>query len=169
VLFIGFLDVVLKDLESDEYTVIDIKTSTKGWNKFKRQDTKLTNQLAAYKHFFAEDMGVGAGDVKTRFLICQRQTNKWQPRHVSEFVPDTGPERRAEFLGWMEEMLDEGLDGSERRADAPLEPRPEKFRCVWCPFSKTFNGGKCPEGGMDFEKGSYPEGMRPYIDDKWIK
>jgi hypothetical protein len=36
--FIGFMDVVLKDTVRDRIKIIDIKTSTKGWNKYENVD-----------------------------------------------------------------------------------------------------------------------------------
>ena len=32
--FIGFIDVLLKDKTTQEYIIIDLKTSTRGWNKY---------------------------------------------------------------------------------------------------------------------------------------
>ena len=52
--FVGFMDVVLHDKKTGRMKVIDIKSSTMGWNKYMKAvviDKNKTNQLLLYKHF----------------------------------------------------------------------------------------------------------------------
>ena len=35
--FIGYIDVLIHDTVRDRYKIIDIKTSTMGWNKYQKQ------------------------------------------------------------------------------------------------------------------------------------
>jgi mevalonate kinase len=51
--FVGFMDVVLHDKKTGRMKVIDIKSSTMGWNKYMKADKNKTNQLLLYKHFMA--------------------------------------------------------------------------------------------------------------------
>ena len=34
--FVGFIDVLLKDKTTQDYIIIDLKTSTRGWNKYQK-------------------------------------------------------------------------------------------------------------------------------------
>lgn len=166
--FVGYLDVVFRVRGRDEYIVMDIKTSTKGWDKWKKQDVLKTNQLAAYKDYWARLMGVDPGNIFPRFLICQRNLGDYDNRHIELFVPPSGSERRQEIRDWTDEALDKGFDGTDRVTEPELEKRPDKFTCAFCPFSDQFGDvGGCDQNGETFD--DYPEGMRPYIDDKWIK
>tara|TARA_Y100000593_G_C4168316_1_gene265598 strand:- start:7 stop:540 length:534 start_codon:yes stop_codon:yes gene_type:complete len=47
--WIGYLDIVIKDTISDTIKIYDIKTSTKGWNKWMKKDENKTQQLLLYK------------------------------------------------------------------------------------------------------------------------
>ena len=47
--FVGYMDVVLHDKKTGRMRIIDIKSSTMGWNKYMKHKNK-TNQLL-YKHF----------------------------------------------------------------------------------------------------------------------
>ena len=50
--FVGFIDLVMKDTRNGRFKVIDIKTSTKGWNKYVKQDKIKSDQILLYKKVF---------------------------------------------------------------------------------------------------------------------
>mgnify|MGYP003877201489 CR=1 FL=1 len=56
--FIGYMDVVIYDNFRDRYKIIDIKTSTMGWNKYMKADKSKTNQLLLYKRFYALEKNI---------------------------------------------------------------------------------------------------------------
>ena len=49
---IGYLDIVILDEVLDVIKIIDIKTSTMGWNKWQKADENKTQQLLLYKQFY---------------------------------------------------------------------------------------------------------------------
>lgn len=164
--FIGYLDVVLKVEGQQQYIVIDLKTSTSGWDKWSKEDPLKTNQLAAYKKFWSDKMEVPMGDVKPRFIICQREMGEWDSRHIESFIPPSGPDKREQFREWMDEMLDTAFENGEPVSDRLMPKRPKKYKCCWCPFSDQFG----TVGGCEHEEfDDYSDGMKPYIDNKWIE
>ena len=44
VMMLGYLDVVIRDKRNNKITIIDIKTSTRGWNKYQKADKTKTSQ-----------------------------------------------------------------------------------------------------------------------------
>ena len=50
--FRGYMDVVIHNKTTGRVKIIDIKTSTMGWNKYMKADKNKTNQLLLYKYFF---------------------------------------------------------------------------------------------------------------------
>jgi hypothetical protein len=46
----GYLDIVLREKETGDIKIIDLKTSTKGWNQWAKKDEKKLNQLLIYKN-----------------------------------------------------------------------------------------------------------------------
>ena len=43
---------IFYDTVRDRYKIIDIKTSTMGWNKYQKADKNKTDQLLLYKNFW---------------------------------------------------------------------------------------------------------------------
>ena len=54
ILFKGMLDVVLYHENTDEFTIIDIKTSTRGWHDKMKKNEDKQFQLILYKKYFSE-------------------------------------------------------------------------------------------------------------------
>ena len=52
--FVGYIDLVIKDTVRDRIKIIDIKTSTMGWNKYMKADKNKSNQLLLYKQFYSK-------------------------------------------------------------------------------------------------------------------
>ena len=50
---VGYLDLVILD-EDNTIKIYDIKTSTRGWNKWMKKDENKTQQLLLYKQFYAK-------------------------------------------------------------------------------------------------------------------
>ena len=58
ILYIGYLDLVLYHEPTNTFKIIDIKTSTKGWNDYNKKDEDKQFQLILYKKFFSKQFGV---------------------------------------------------------------------------------------------------------------
>ena len=52
--FVGYMDVVLHDKKTGRMKIIDIKSSTMGWNKYMKADKNKTNQLLLYKTLYGK-------------------------------------------------------------------------------------------------------------------
>ena len=137
VYFIGFIDIVTHNEATGEYFLYDLKTSTRGWNKYMKQDKTKTDQLLLYKIFFAKELGVPDYKVHIGYLIMKRQLYKTSypnPR-VTEFAPANGPPslKRAwsGFNNFTDLVFsDEGSYISEQKAT------PSKSSCRFCSFGK---------------------------------
>ena len=137
VYFIGYIDIVTHNEVTGEYFLYDLKTSTRGWNKYMKQDKTKTDQLLLYKIFFAKELGVPDYKVHIGYLIMKRQLYKTSypnPR-VTEFAPANGPPslKRAwsGFNNFTDLVFsDEGSYISEQEAT------PSKNSCRFCSFGK---------------------------------
>ena len=91
--FIGFIDVLLKDKTTQEYIIIDLKTSTRGWNKYQKNDKVKTSQMLLYKKFYSDKYDIPLEKIKVEYQILKRKL--WEgadfpiPR-ISKFVPANG-------------------------------------------------------------------------------
>ena len=56
---VGYLDIVMRHIPTDSVKIIDIKTSTMGWNKWMKKDENKTQQLLLYKQFYSKQYNNG--------------------------------------------------------------------------------------------------------------
>ena len=73
VMMLGYLDVVIRNKVTDTITIIDIKTSTRGWNKWQKADKTKTSQLVLYKKYFAEQYGFDVEKIDIKYMIVKRK------------------------------------------------------------------------------------------------
>ena len=67
------MDVVLHDKKTGRMKIIDIKSSTMGWNKYMKADKNKTNQLLLYKHFMAKQLEISEDKIDVEYLILKRR------------------------------------------------------------------------------------------------
>lgn len=170
--YTGALDVVLKDKDTENYIIIDLKTSTSGWNKWDKKDSGKINQLVAYKLFYSEKLGVPLSDIEIKYLICTREPDwNWTNTHIEEFSPKDDDWAVGQVESNVEDFMKTAFhfpDGEY--TDQDFDPEPEKFTCAFCPYSTQFSSGEyavCDQNGIIFDE--YPKKMKNYIDKKWCK
>lgn len=136
--FIGFIDVLLEDLSTNEYVIIDLKTSTKGWNKYQKNDKVKTSQMLLYKKFYSEKYNIPLDKIKVEYQILKRKL--WEgadfpiPR-ISKFVPANGkPSVNKAWDGFME-FVNEVFDDEGRFIKREYLPTKGKH-CDWCEFKE---------------------------------
>ena len=71
--FIGYIDVLIKDTVRDRYKIIDIKTSTMGWNKWAKADKNKTDQLLLYKYYYGEQNNIPLDKIDIEYFIVKRK------------------------------------------------------------------------------------------------
>ena len=71
--YMGYIDLVIYNKISEEYTIFDIKTSTKGWSKWEKGDKTKHNQLYLYKQYYSELFKVPLSKINVEFYIVKRK------------------------------------------------------------------------------------------------
>lgn len=84
---LAFIDIVLFDKAKNIVKLIDIKTSTSGWNKHMRQNKLKQAQLVLYKYFFSKQYEIPFERIELEFLICKRKLDYGTER-ISSFSPE---------------------------------------------------------------------------------
>ena len=142
---IGYLDVVLRH-ESGRVKIIDLKTSTMGWNKYVKADKVKAAQLLLYKMFYAEQKFVDPKDIDIEFFILKRKLYEkadFPQKRIQKFVPANG----TVSLGRARQMLDtfvtNTFDDKGKYIVENLTATPSKKACRWCEFLNTKD---CTEG-----------------------
>jgi hypothetical protein len=134
--FVGFIDIVLKEVSSGKIIIIDLKTSTRGWNQYQKADKVKTSQMLLYKKFYSEKYNVPLDKIEVEYQILKRKisdTTEFTIPRISKFVPANGkPSVNAAWKGFME-FVDSVYDevGVVKQVDFPTN---KSKACDWCEF-----------------------------------
>ena len=145
VLYIGYLDVVTYNERTDTFKIIDIKTSTKGWNKFAKADENKQFQLLLYKQFFSEQYNIPLEKIDIEFFIVKRKVLDWndskimsphQAYRVQTFSPPSGKIKLGKAKKAITNFISEcfNTDGSIKNKN--YIKTPSKWTCNFCPFKE---------------------------------
>ena len=134
--FVGFIDIVLKEVSSGKIIIIDLKTSTRGWNQYQKADKVKTSQMLLYKKFYSEKYNVPLDKIEVEYQILKRKvsdTTEFTIPRISKFVPANGkPSVNAAWKGFME-FVDSvyNEEGVVKQVDFPTN---KSKSCDWCEF-----------------------------------
>lgn len=134
--FIGFIDIVLKDVSSGEIIIVDLKTSTSGWNKYQKADKVKTSQMLLYKKFYSEKYDIPLDKIKVEYQILKRklmESTEYNIPRISKFIPPHGkPSVNLAWKGFMEFVDTVYADGGLIHTDN--FPTNKGKACNWCEF-----------------------------------
>ena len=138
VVFKGYIDLVIHDTVRDKYIIYDIKTSTKGWNKWQKKDKNKTDQLLLYKQFYSAQMDVPIEKIDVEFFIVKRKL--WEnvdfpQKRVQKVVPASGKVSINRVLLNLNNFLAECFDDKgEYLQDTIYRKEPSQKNCKYCEF-----------------------------------
>ena len=138
--FIGYMDVVLHDTLRDRYKIIDIKTSTMGWNKYQKADKNKTDQLLLYKYFFSKEQEVPIDSVDVEYFIVKRKLYEnldFPQRRVQTFSPASGKPSINKVVSNLQRFIDESFEDGKHNSERDYLKLPSKKNCKYCEFNQT--------------------------------
>lgn len=138
---IGYLDLIFKEEYDNSYHIIDIKTSTRGWNDYKKKDQLLTDQLLLYKKYLVDELGMEVDKVNITYFILKRKidVNSLYPqKRIQEFRPSSGKVSMNRISKQLNQFVTECFnpDGTYNidRIYPPMAGYNMK-NCMFCPFN----------------------------------
>jgi len=142
VFFKGYIDIVLYDEQDDKYIILDIKTSTSGWNDYAKKDDKKLAQLLLYKEFLARQFDIDVDKVDVKYFIVKRKVpaNPEFPamgRRVQEFIPPSGKIKRGQATTALAKFINDAFDKHGQYIDKEYEKTPSRSNCMFCEFKNT--------------------------------
>ena len=138
--FIGYMDVVLHDTFRDRYKIIDIKTSTMGWNKWAKADKNKTDQLLLYKQFYGKQHDIPLDKIDVEYFIVKRKLYEkveFPQRRVQTFQPASGKPSINKLMNNLNQFLDESFINGEYNVEHTYIKQPSKKNCRFCEFNQT--------------------------------
>ena len=140
IMMLGYLDVVMRDKRTDKITIIDIKTSTMGWNKYQKADKNKTSQLVLYKKYFAEQYGYDPEKIDIKYMIVKRkliEAAMFPQKRITEFSPASGKPTRNKLARSIDEFVKSSFkaDGSYNLdREYPAVAGKNNKNCKYCEF-----------------------------------
>ena len=142
---VGYLDVVMRHIPTDSIKIIDIKTSTMGWNKWMKKDENKTQQLLLYKQFYSKQYDHPVERIDVEYFIVKRKLYEkamFPQKRVQKFVPASGKPSMNKVNTRLLKFINEAFDDEgEQKND--MIATPNKKACKWCEFKNT---EYCSEG-----------------------
>ena len=138
--FIGYMDVVLHDTFRDRYKIIDIKTSTMGWNKWAKADKNKTDQLLLYKQFYGKQHDISLDKIDVEYFIVKRKLYEkveFPQRRVQTFSPANGTPSINKVMNNLNKFIDESFIDGEYNTEHIYIKQPSKKNCRFCEFNQT--------------------------------
>lgn len=137
VYFKGFIDLVFYNKLSDTYTIIDIKTSTRGWgDREKKSDAKVA-QILLYKEYFSKQFNVDVDKINVEFFIVKRklwEQSEFQQKRVQEWRPASGKIKRGKAVSLLKNFVSNAFKDGEYNVEGNFPATPSKSACMFCPF-----------------------------------
>ena len=144
--FIGYLDLVILHKPTNTLKIIDIKTSTRGWNKYQKADKNKTQQLLLYKQFYAEQFNHPIDKIEVEYFIVKRklwENTDFPQKRVQKFVPASGKPSMNKVIKGLNLFLDVAFDDEGKHNTDKIFALPSKKACKWCEFRKTEYCSEC--------------------------
>ena len=138
--FIGYIDVIIYDSVRDRYKIIDIKTSTMGWNKYMKADKTKTDQLLLYKHFYGAQHDIPVDKIDVEYFIVKRKLYEkldFPQRRVQTFSPASGKPSINKLMNNLNQFLGESFIDGEYNLEHNYIKQPSKKNCRYCVFNQT--------------------------------
>lgn len=135
----GFIDVVLYNENSDTFEIIDIKTSTRGWNDKTKKDEIKQFQLILYKKYFSEQYGIPLDKIDIKFFIVKRKVweeSKFGVNRIQQFIPPSGKIKLGRATKFVDNFVNEVFSTDGMIRDIKYPKQVSEWNCRFCPFGE---------------------------------
>jgi len=141
----GKLDLVMFDETMHRVVIWDIKTSTRGWTKYDKNNKLKTSQMVMYKKYFAEQYNVPVESIDVRYFIVKRKIPE-NPRYpimksrIQKFEPSSGKTTQNKMVKNMRAFIEDVfIDGTHMYDTDNIDrilAETDKCSSKWCQTCK---------------------------------
>ena len=108
--FRGYIDLIINDTVRNRIKIIDIKTSTMGWNKYQKADKNKTDQLLLYKQFYSKQHDIPMDRIEVEYFIVKRklyENMEFPQKRIQTFIPANGKPSINKVIRRLESFMDD--------------------------------------------------------------
>lgn len=141
----AFLDIVLREKISGNIRIIDVKTSTRGWNSYTKEDFAKTSQLILYKALYSKKFNIPLSKIHVEFFILKRKlydesTTPYEQSRLQIFKPSAFQKDVNQVIGEFSKFINTCFTPTgEYITDAlyPKIPGKNRKNCKYCQYLKN--------------------------------
>ena len=137
----GKLDLVMFDETLHKVVIWDIKTSTRGWGKYDKNNKIKTSQMVMYKKYFSEQYNVPVDNIDVRYFIVKRKVPD-NPKYaimksrIQKFEPSSGKTTQNKMVKNMKSFIEDVfIDGTHMYDTDNIDrilAETDKCSSKWC-------------------------------------
>lgn len=142
--FMALIDIALKDKLTGKIKIIDIKTSTMGWNRYVLADENKQSQILLYKALYSKEYNVPLSQIDVEFFILKRRLLEkvsFPQSRIQIFIPtNTSPVVKKsikKFTMFVNECFTEDGEYITDASKYPKVPGKNKKHCKYCMHKKV--------------------------------
>jgi hypothetical protein len=139
VIYKGYLDLVLYHEATHTIKIIDIKTSTRGWNDKAKKDELKQFQLILYKQYFSQIYDIPVDNIQVEFFIVKRkiwEESEFAQKRIQIFSPASGKIKLSKATKAVTDFIEEAFNENGKHKDNHYAVNPSRDNCLYCPFNK---------------------------------
>jgi len=139
IMLYGKLDLVFYDEDLQKVSIWDIKTSTKGWTKWDKENKIKTAQMVLYKRYFADQYNIPVESIDCKYFIVKRKIPK-DPKYpamasrIQTFEPSSGKTTMNRVTKQLHAFIDDCFENDMYKVKEYTK-NPSDKTCRWCPFN----------------------------------
>lgn len=138
--FYGLVDIALYDAKFDRVKIIDIKTSTRGWSKYKKKDKVATDQLLLYKKFISQQYMIDESKIDIEYVIVKRKVpedTEFPIKRIQTFKPSDGRNTLSRINRELNGFIQDNFDSNGNIIKNNFSKTPNISNCKFCDFNNT--------------------------------
>ena len=145
----GFIDVVIRNTETNTIIVYDIKTSRNGWNAYAKADSIKLAQLIAYKIYFSKQFGMPIDNIDVEFFIVKRkiiEESMFPQKRIQIIRPAAGTVTRKKIQKQIDAFVENCFDAEGNKNASGIYyavAGKGSKNCKYCPFKTDYE--RCPK------------------------
>jgi len=139
--FVGYIDVIIRDVKNSKIKIYDLKTSINGWNKYMKVDKMRTDQLLLYKKYYAAQFNIPLDRIDVEFLIFKRKLFEnfdFPQKRFQIVAPASGKISLNKASKYLDQFMSENFTKSgQYNINKNYIATPNKKSCKYCEFKNT--------------------------------
>jgi len=144
--FHGYIDIVIKDIINNKYTIIDFKKSYRGWSENQTKSDNKRLQLQLYKYYYSKQFNVPLENIDVEFMIFKQKifindSLQYAPKRIQRVYPPSSERTLKNVIKSFNDDI-EIIFNKDGSYNQNLTFNKNNKNCKYCPLLNNHCDGK---------------------------